>query len=260
MPEEISANWMFNAGRALFSLAIVALGVETLFCARTVGHSLGPQYNVIPALPWLPAIPVVAYLFGVTWVACGAGLLSSRTLRMSAVTLGGLLFMCALLLDLPKYTPDLHSISLRTIVLESLSLACLTWLIAGRMMPEWLVRGSRRLLGLALIVFGVDHFFALGFISTLMPSWIPWHVFWVAFFGVVMIAAGLSIGINLFSRWGAAGVGTMFGIWVVTLHIPRTLGYYGIPGAPQDPNEYSSLFIALALWGGLWALAGIKDE
>ena len=46
----------------------------------------------------------------------------------------------------------------------------------------------------------------------------------------------------------------MFGIWVVTLHLPRTLGFYGIPGALQDPDEWSSMFIAIGLWGGAWAL------
>jgi hypothetical protein len=80
-------------------------------------------------------------------------------------------------------------------------------------------------------------------------------VFWVAFFGVAFIAAGLSIGFNLLQRWGAAGIGLMFGIWVVTLHLPRVLGLYAIPGAPHDPNEWSSLFITIALWGGPWALA-----
>jgi hypothetical protein len=67
-----------SLGRTLFSLAITALGIETLVCARYVGHSLGPQYNVIPALPLLPAIPWIACGFGIVWVACGATLLSRR--------------------------------------------------------------------------------------------------------------------------------------------------------------------------------------
>jgi hypothetical protein len=101
----------------------------------------------------------------------------------------------------------------------------------------------------------MDHFLALAFIATLLPAWIPWHVFWVTFFGAAFIAAGLSIGLNFVQRWGAACIGLMFGIWVVTLHLPRVLGLYAIPGAPRDPNEWSSLFIAIALWGGSWALA-----
>ena len=105
------------------------------------------------------------------------------------------------------------------------------------------------------IIFGIDHFLALVFIANLIPAWIPFHVFWVAFFGAAFIAAGVSIGLNLLLRWGACGLGLMFGIWVVTLHLPRVLGLYGIPNAPHNPNEWSSLFIAVGLWGGLWAIA-----
>ncbi len=245
-----------SLGRTLFSLAIIALGIETLVCARYVGHSLGPQYNVIPALPWLPAIPWIAYVFGAIWVACGAALLSRRTLPTAAVTLGGLLLLCALLLDVPKYAVDPGSISLRTTACEPLALAVLAWFLPGPgASPGWLMRGSRYLLASCLIAFGADHFLALSFIATLPPAWIPWHLFWVAFFGVALIAAGLSIGLNILLRWGAACLGLMFGIWVVTLHVPRVLGLYAIPGAPTDPNEWSSLFIATALWGGSWALA-----
>jgi hypothetical protein len=44
---------------------------------------------------------------------------------------------------------------------------------------------------------------------------------------------------------------------VITLYLPRVLGLYGIPDALHNPNEWSSLFIATAVWGGFWALAGI---
>ncbi len=256
-----AAGVLFSLGGCVFSGAIIALGIETLACARRVGHSLGPRYEVIPALPWLPAIPWVAYLFGVIWVACGLGMLSKRTVRMAAMTLGGLLFLCALVLDVPKNAVELGSISLRTTAFEPLALASLAWLISGRgVTSSWLERGSRYVLGLSLIVFGVDHFQALGFIATLLPGWIPWHVFWVAFFGVVFIAAGFSIGVGFLQRWAAGGTGLMLGIWVVTLHLPRVFGLYAIPGAPSDPNEWSSLFIATALWGGLWALAGGEGQ
>lgn len=249
---------LFNMGRVLFSLAIIGLGIETLICARAATHSLGPGYEVIPVLPWLPAIPWVAYLFGAIWVICGAGLLSRRTLRTAAMVLSGLLFLCAFVLDVPKNAANIGSISLRTTALEPLGLASVAWLVAGRATPDLLVRGSRLVLGLALVVFGVDHFLALRFIAALIPNWIPWHVFWVAFFGVLFIVGGVSIGLNLLHRWGAVATGLMFGIWVVALHLPRVLGLYGIPGAPHNPNEWSSLLIALGLWGGLWAVADLR--
>jgi uncharacterized membrane protein len=243
-------------GRAIFALAILGLGVETIVCARAASRALGPQYQVIPVIPWLPAISWLAYLFGTILVLCALGLLSTRTIRAAAMVLGGLLFVCTLILDVPKNLADIGNISLRTGVFEPLSLACLAWLLPDpKETPRWLLLVSRYLLGISLIVFGVDHFLALIFIANLIPHWIPFHVFWVAFFGVAFVAAGLSIGFNLLSRWSSAGLGLMFAIWVFTLHLPRVLGLYGIPGAQRNPNEWSSLLIAIALWGGLWALA-----
>jgi uncharacterized membrane protein len=244
-------------GRVLFSFAIVALGVETILCMRVAQESLGPGYSAVPVLPWLPAIPWLAAVSGVIWVACGVGLLTRRWLRISAMALGGLLVACTLVIVLPKYIAAPGDMGLRTVVLEPLALAAFALLLPGEgAMPVWVTRTSRWVIALAFIVFGVDHFLALVFIGSLLPDWIPWHVFWVAFFGVIFIAGGLSIGLRLLERWGAAGVGLMFGIWVIALHLPRTLGFYSIPGALHDPDEWSSLFIAVGLWGGSWALLG----
>jgi hypothetical protein len=172
------------------------------------------------------------------------------------MTLGTILFVCTTILDVPKYAVAIGSIPLRTIVFEPLSIACLAFLLPDpSATPAWLTRASRLLLGASMIIFGIDHFLALNFIANLIPAWIPFHVFWVAFFGMAFIAAGVSIGLNILLRWGAFGLGLMFGIWVVTLHLQRVFGLYGIPNAPHNPNEWSSLFIAVALWGGLWAIA-----
>ena len=245
-------------GRVVFSLAIIGFGIETLLFARDATHSLGPQHEVIPVIPWLPAIPWLAYLFGAIWIACGVGILVRGCWRLAAMVFGALLLACTLILIVPKYAVALGDMSLRTVVFEPLSLACLAFLLADDVGANrsWLARLSRYVLAVSLLVFGVDHFLALGFIAALIPAWIPLHIFWVAFFGLVFIAAGLSIGLNILPRWGAAGAGWMFCVWVFTLHLPRVAGLYGIAGAPHSPNEWSSLLIATALWGGLWALAG----
>ncbi|HEX4020343.1 MAG TPA: hypothetical protein VHX63_04290 [Acidobacteriaceae bacterium] len=175
--------------------------------------------------------------------------------RTAAIALGGLLFLSTFVLEVPRYAAHLSNMSLRTGVFEPLAIAALAWLFPSPgTLPGWLVRGSRYLLALSFIVFGVDHFLALASIGTLIPNWIPWHVFWIAFFGAGFVAAGLSIGLNILQRLGAACIGLMFAIWVFTLHLPRVLGFYG-GGGPHSPDEWSSLFIAVALWGGPWALA-----
>ncbi len=253
-------NTLLRSGRWIFSFAIAALGVETLVCARVVQQPLGPGYNGIPVLPWLPAVSWLGFAFGATWVFCAVDLLFKRKMRVAAVWLAGGFTLCALILILPRYISHPGDMGLRTVVLEPVSLACIALLLPGiSAVPAWLGRTCRAVFAIAMIVFGVDHFLGLVFIGSLLPDWIPWHLFWVAFFGVVFIAGGLGIGLGILERWSWAAIGLMFAIWVITLHIPRTLGFYSIPGAITDPNEWSSLFIAIGLWGGPWAIAAAEQ-
>ncbi|MFZ0703156.1 MAG: hypothetical protein WAN10_05435 [Candidatus Acidiferrales bacterium] len=251
---------MLSSGRPIFALAIIGLGVETLICAqraiflyRLPSH---PQFKVVPVLPFLPPIPWLAYAFGAVLVLCGIGILFPRTLKPSATVVGNLMFLGAVLLNAPRNAIIPGSMGLRTVVFEPLAIAALAWLSPGPSeTPRWLDRTSRYLLALSLIVFGIDHFLALAPIGTLIPGWIPWHVFWIGFFGAGFIAAGLSIATGVLIRWGAACLGLMYAIWVLTLHLPTVLGLYVIPDRQDHPALWSSLFIAIALWGGPWALA-----
>ncbi|HLK66402.1 MAG TPA: hypothetical protein VKU19_23370 [Bryobacteraceae bacterium] len=176
-----------------------------------------------------------------------------RTTGTAAMALGCMLFLCVLILEAPKYGAQIGSISLRTIVFEPLALATLAWLLPQCSAPRALVLVSRYLLALSLIVFGVDHFLVWIFIANLLPAWIPWHMFWVAFFGASFLATALSMVLRILPREAGFAMGLMFAIWVLTLHLPRVLGLYGIPGAMMNPDEWSSLFIAMGLWGGFWA-------
>jgi hypothetical protein len=247
---------LLRHGVKLFSLAIVALGAETILCARVDGDSLGPAYRVIPVLPWLPAISWLAYAFGAILVLCGAGLLLTPLARPAGLALAGLLTFCALTLDLPKYALDLGNMSLRTTVFEPLSLAAIACLLPGTgPLPRWLSSLARYLFCVALLVFGVDHLIGVAFIPSLIPAWIPLRTFWVLFTGIIFVAAGLSLVRTALQFRSMVVLGSMFAVWVLVLHLPNCLGLNGVPGAPQNPNQWESLFIAVALWGGPWALA-----
>jgi len=242
---ESTVKWLTmlgRFGRLLFSLAIIGIGVETLICSYVSSH------KVVPVIPWLPAIPSLAYPVGTILVLCGAGLLFQRTLMVSSITLGFVMLLSGLAFDVPRHF-DLMSAPWRTNVLEPIAIGCLAWLASGLGdIPGWLHRTSRYLLAFALIVFGIGHFQVLTFIASMVPGWIPWHWFWTVFFGVAFIAAGISFATGYLQRWAALGVGLMFALWLVTIHVPPVLG------APQDPDKWSDVFIVAALWGGSWAL------
>ncbi len=184
-------------GRLLFSLAIIGIGVETLICSYVSSH------KVVPVIPWLPAIPSLAYLVGTIFILCGAGLLFQRSLVVSSITLGVVMLLCGLAFDVPRH-PDLMSVPWRTNVLEPIAIGCLAWLTPGLGgIPGWLDRTSRYLLAFALIIFGIAHFQVLTFIASMVPGWIPWHRFWTVFFGVAFIAAGVSFATGFLQQWAA---------------------------------------------------------
>jgi len=243
VPLTPAADALLRPGYFLFALAIIGLGIQTFVFTGSLEGSLIQSDRF-------------GHILGPLLAICGVGLLFKRTMRPSAMALGTLLFLYALIFEVPHYARELRSMGSRTGVFEPLSIAALAWLLPGPdATPNWLARESRYLLAVSFVVFGVDHFLALAPIGTLIPPWIPWHVFWIALFGAAFIASGISIGFNYLLRWGAIGIGLMFAIWVLTLHLPRTLfGLYGGSG-PRSPDEWSSLFIATALWGGSWALA-----
>ncbi len=79
----------------------------------------------------------------------------------------------------------------------------------------------------------------------------PGHLVLASLTGAAMIAAGVS----LLSKWmagpAAFGLGAMFLIFVLTLHIPRALA------DSRNPSEWSSALIALAMYGASWISASV---
>lgn len=240
---------------AMLAVVMLAMGVLNLGCAKLDTPSLGTGTHVLPVLPWLPSKWWLAFAVGALWSAASISLFFSRLRNRAAMILALLLATPAVVWLLPVYLLHIEDIGLRTVFFEALSLAAVIWLAYGASSPLSPHTVSRYVIALSLVVFGADHFQALGFIASLLPGWIPFHVFWVAFFGVALVLLGIA---SLWIRWASTAfllAGSIFGLWVLTLHLPRVLGWYGVPGAPKSPDEWSSLFIAAALWFGLWAAA-----
>ena len=75
---------------------------------------------------------------------------------------------------------------------------------------KWLSRTGRWLFALPLIIFGWQHLEYARFIATLIPKWIPAHMFWVYFTAMAFIVAALAILAEKFGRLAATWLGIMF--------------------------------------------------
>jgi len=96
-----------------------------------------------------------------------------------------------------------------------------------------------------LIIFGIDHFLYADFVKTIVPTWIPGHLFWTYFAGAALIASGLAIVLNFKPRVIGLLLGTMLFIWLIILHIPRAM----VAPITDNGNEWTSVFQCLAFSG-----------
>ena len=75
----------------------------------------------------------------------------------------------------------------------------------------------------SLATFGAEHLRAGHFMADMVPHWIPWHVFWIYFVGLCLLAAALSFLFRRCVAWSAPLLATLFLIFVFTMDLPATL-------------------------------------
>jgi uncharacterized membrane protein len=100
-----------------------------------------------------------------------------------------------------------------------------------------------------LAVFGALHLAAAKSLMTMVPSYMPWPLFWAYFFGFALLAASLSIATKIQVRWS----GLLFGIAMFCF-----VGMMDIPGALENPRDRFGWVLAireLAFGAGAWILA-----
>jgi putative oxidoreductase len=79
---------------------------------------------------------------------------------------------------------------------------------------------SKYLFATVMVVFGIQHFIYADFVATLVPGWLPFHLFWVYFTGIALIAGAVSIYFNRNAKLACFLLGTMIWIFILTVHIP----------------------------------------
>lgn len=74
-----------------------------------------------------------------------------------------------------------------------------------------------------MAVFAGDHFVFAKSIANLVPSWIPWHLFWAFFVGVCLLAGALSLAVDRYAGLAAVLFGTMLFLFVLLMDVPAIL-------------------------------------
>lgn len=100
-----------------------------------------------------------------------------------------------------------------------------------------------------IAAFGTEHFTFAPVIASMVPAFIPWHLFWAYFVGTCLIAGALSLVTGIQTRLAATLLALNFFLFVVLMDVPGWL---------QNPRDRIAITLALrelAFSGGPLALA-----
>jgi len=101
-----------------------------------------------------------------------------------------------------------------------------------------------------LAVFGALHLSAAHGLMTMVPSYMPWRLFWAYFFGFALLAASLSIATKIQVQWSGLLFGIAMFLIVAMLMIP------GVIASPRDRFAWTLIFRESSFGGAGWILAG----
>jgi uncharacterized membrane protein len=105
-----------------------------------------------------------------------------------------------------------------------------------------------------IAAFGTEHFTVTRDIASIVPAWIPWHVFWVYLVGACFIAAAFSLVTRIRARLSASLLALTFFLFVVLMDAPACM---------QDLHNRFGITLALrelSFCGGPLALAASLSQ
>jgi hypothetical protein len=226
-------------GRYLFTLATLAFGLMLVL------HMVS---SAIPAggEPFFVASHFWAWIVGAILVATAAGMAIEKYAKWSALLLALTLLLRALIVYVPQVVAAPRKASPWGWVFELLGICGAALVIYGGSLEKL----GRVFYSVELVGFAIQHFLYAQFVATLVPGWIPGHLFFAYFVGVALCVSAVSILTGIYTRVAAALLGLMFLSWVIILHLPRVFA------SPHTGSEWTSTFNALAMGGGALIIAG----
>ena len=212
--------------------------------------------KLVPA--YFPVRHFWAYLTGAAMIAAGTSLIVNRKARLAASLLGLMLLMFVVLIHVPKLAGGgaLTAIDW-TRALQDLAIASAAFMLAGLLAeqnhesgaPDKIVRASRYLFAILLIVFGMQQFLNFDFLTAKVALYLPWRMFWVYLTGASFVTAGASVLVNRKAQSAAFALGVLMLILNLLLHV------YQLANSPQTPLLWTAAMLDLALTGAVFILA-----
>jgi len=114
---------------------------------------------------------------------------------------------------------------------------------------------GRIIFGLAMVVFGVNHFMVGEGMAGMVPSYLPGGVLWVYLTGVMLVAGGVGVMVNKVASYSGFLLAFTLLCFVLMIHVPAALAL-----EPFSLGGIGMLLKDLGLMAGALVIAGYEYE
>lgn len=111
---------------------------------------------------------------------------------------------------------------------------------------------GRIIYAIPFFVFGILHLVSNGSMVDFVPSWLPFHLFWIYLVGVAFIAASISILTLKYARLACLLLALLLFIFIVTIHIPNLIA--------GEPMSLTVLLKDSSLMGAALVIAEVVSK
>jgi uncharacterized membrane protein len=218
-----------NIGRIFYGVSIVVLGLLAIYYKAFPYMLLPPQYLT-------PGNEMITIVSGVLLVLAGLFIVLQKQTRLFSFLLGIVLLLIFCFCFIPfmfSAKANYRHLTEWENAEKELALAGGALIIAGYFSPKnkknfgevWaeLIPIGAILYSIPIISFGILHFLYAKEISTMVPTWVPYHLFWTYLAGVALLGSGIAIILKIKTGLIAALLGTIIFIWFAILHVPRVI-------------------------------------
>ena len=167
---------------------------------------------------WMPFPLVTAYFVGIALFAAAASIVSGRQIRLAASLLGTMFFIFVLSIHIPRVVANHADRFAWAVVTRDFTFGLGAWMLAASSPDDrearWprVIAACRIVAGLVFVFYGVEHMLHPMFVPGVpldrqMGPWVPAAHVWGHVIGLLLIAVGVLMVINVQARAAATWLG-----------------------------------------------------